>query len=91
MKNSVQLMGKVCSVPKIILVKDSVKLASFVMITTDRYRTSVGELVNDIEWHFTSAKGKLAELIEKKVVQDQRSWLKVSCAQGNSYPKLTAR
>lgn len=68
-ENSVQLIGKVCSIPKIILTKDSVKLASFVLTTSERYKTSAGEQMNDLEWHFASARGRLAEIIEKKVVK----------------------
>jgi single-strand DNA-binding protein len=69
MENSVQLFGKVCSIPQITMGKDGVKNASLVMATSDRYKDAQGKTVSDMDWHFAIAKGKIAEVIEKKVCQ----------------------
>jgi single-strand DNA-binding protein len=69
MKNSVQLIGQVCSIPKITAAKDGAKRAGFLMVTTEQYKNSSDELVKDTDWHFVSAKGKLAEFIVNKITQ----------------------
>jgi single-strand DNA-binding protein len=69
MENSVQLIGKVCSIPKVIVTRQGVKQASFVLATSERYKNSSKETITDTDFHFAITRGKLAEFIEKKVCQ----------------------
>lgn len=65
LKNKVQLIGNLGSVPDIRITETGKKLARFSMATSETYRNAKGEKVTETQWHNIIAWGKTAELAEK--------------------------
>jgi single-strand DNA-binding protein len=65
--NKVQLTGNLGNKPEIKTFEDGNKLARFSMATTEEYTTKKGEKASDTQWHFVSAWGKLADMIETEL------------------------
>src|SRR5688500_5111732 len=66
-KNTVQLIGHVGKPPLVYITAKSKKIASIVMVTSERYHNSEGEKVEDSQWHHLTAQGKNADFIEKHI------------------------
>lgn len=64
LKNKVQLIGNLGQDPEIVNLEDGTKLAKFSIATTDSYKNTNGEKVEDTQWHNIVAWGKTAELVE---------------------------
>lgn len=66
--NRALLIGNVGNDPEIrILNNEQVKVASFRLATTERYKDRNGEVKENTEWHQVTAWGKLADIVEKMV------------------------
>jgi single-strand DNA-binding protein len=65
-RNSVQLIGHIGKDPEVKSFGAKRK-ASFSIATTDSYKNSKGEKVEDTQWHNIVIWGKLVEIVEKYV------------------------
>lgn len=65
--NSVKLTGNLGNHPEIKNFENGSKVARFSIATKEEYKTKSGEKVEDTQWHFVSAWGKIAELIEAEL------------------------
>ncbi len=65
LKNKVQLIGNLGSVPEVKLFEGGKKLARLNLATNENYRNSKGEKISETQWHTVIAWGKTAEIIEK--------------------------
>ena len=65
LKNKVQLIGNLGADPEVKNIEGGRKLAKFRMATTEIYRNSKGEKVEETQWHRLIAWGKVAEIAEK--------------------------
>ena len=68
MKNKVQLIGHVGQDPEVKDLEGGKKVANLTLATNDYYINDKGEKVENTEWHKVAAWGKIAEIIEKYVV-----------------------
>ena len=69
MKNSVQLIGHVGQEPEIKNLEAGKKLANISIATNEVYYKENGDKVENTEWHRVTARGKVAETIEKYVTK----------------------
>lgn len=69
-KNKVQLIGHVGQDPEIKNLENS-KLAKFTIATSESYKNSNGEKVENTQWHNVTAWGKTAEIVEKYFTKGQ--------------------
>lgn len=65
LRNKVQLIGNLGADPEVKNIEGGRKLAKFRMATTEIYRNSKGEKVEETQWHRLIAWGKVAEIAEK--------------------------
>lgn len=65
--NSVKLTGNLGNNPEIKNFENGSKVARFSLATKEEYKTKTGEKAEDTQWHFVSAWGKIAELIEAEL------------------------
>ena len=65
--NRVQLTGNLGSNPEVKTFDNGTKVARFSMATKEEYKTRTGEKAEDTQWHFVSAWGKTAEMIENEL------------------------
>jgi single-strand DNA-binding protein len=69
LKNKVQLIGHLGSVPEIKMTESGKKLARFSVATNENYRNTKGEKVTETTWHNLIAWGKVADIAEKYLVK----------------------
>jgi single-strand DNA-binding protein len=65
--NRVQLTGNLGNKPEIKTFDNGNKLARFSMATSEEITNRKGEKLTDTQWHFVTAWGKLAEMIESEL------------------------
>jgi single-strand DNA-binding protein len=65
MRNKVQLIGHLGSIPEISDLADGKKLARLLVATNETFKDAKGEKVTETQWHTVTAFGKLAEIAEK--------------------------
>jgi single-strand DNA-binding protein len=65
--NRVQLTGNLGAKPEVKIFDNGNKVARFSMATKDEYTSKKGEKITDTQWHYVSAWGKLADLIESEL------------------------
>jgi len=64
LKNRVQLIGNLGNDPEILNLDSGSKLARFSIATSDSYKNTKGEKVEETQWHHIVAWGKTAEIAE---------------------------
>lgn len=64
LKNRVQLIGNLGNDPEIVTLDSGSKLAKFNIATSDSYKNTQGERVEETQWHHIVAWGKTAEIVE---------------------------
>ena len=65
--NRVQLTGNLGNKPEIKTFENGNKVARFSMATSEEYTTKKGDTATDTQWHYVTAWGKLADLIEAEL------------------------
>ena len=63
--NHVNLIGKVCSAPKVVELPDGRKIAQFTMSTKERYFDATGKTKSRSNWHRLTAWGKWVKILEE--------------------------
>ncbi len=63
--NHVNLIGKVCSSPKIVELPNGRKIAQFTMSTKEMYLDETGKAKTKSNWHRLTAWGKWVRVIEE--------------------------
>jgi len=71
LKNKVQLIGNLGSVPEIKTLESGSKLARLSVATHETYKNAKGEKVTETQWHNVIAWGKTAEIVEKYFIKGQ--------------------
>lgn len=72
MKNRVQLIGNLGATPEVRNLNSGKKVAQFSMATSETYKNSAGERVQDTQWHQVVAWNKLAEVVENYLDRGKR-------------------
>ncbi|MEN8929186.1 MAG: single-stranded DNA-binding protein [Flavobacteriales bacterium] len=67
LRNKVQLIGRLGQTPELKTLASGSTVVNFSLATTEKYKNSKGELVENTEWHNLVAWGKTAEIIGKYV------------------------
>ncbi|GAB5522273.1 MAG: single-stranded DNA-binding protein [Roseivirga sp.] len=62
LRNSVQLIGRLGQDPEVRTLTTGKKLTTFSLATSDYYRNSKGDKVEDTQWHNVVAWGKVGEI-----------------------------
>lgn len=62
LRNSVQLIGRLGQDPEVRTLTTGKKLTTFSLATSDFYRNSEGEKVDNTQWHNVVAWGKVGEI-----------------------------
>ncbi len=62
LRNSVQLIGRLGQDPEVRTLTTGRKLTTFSLATSDYYRNSKGDKVEDTQWHNVVAWGKVGEI-----------------------------
>lgn len=62
LRNSVQLIGRLGQDPEVRTLTTGRKLTTFSLATSDYYRNTKGEKVEDTQWHNVVAWGKVGEI-----------------------------
>lgn len=65
LRNRVQLIGRLGADPEVKNLENGKTVANFRIATSDHYKNSSGEKVEDTQWHRLVAWGKTAEIAEK--------------------------
>lgn len=63
--NHVNLIGKICSEPKVLLLENGRKIAQFSMSTQEAYLDAKGNIKNRQQWHRISAWGNWVGILEE--------------------------
>lgn len=63
--NHVNLIGKITSEPKVVLLQNGQKIAQFSMSTQESYLDSEGNMKNRKQWHQISAWGNWVNVLEQ--------------------------
>jgi single-strand DNA-binding protein len=71
MKNRVQLIGRLGQDPEVRTLNSGKMVAQFSLATSEVYKNSAGERVQDTQWHQVIAWGKLAEVSENLLIKGQ--------------------
>ncbi|UII32405.1 single-stranded DNA-binding protein [Fulvivirga ulvae] len=71
LRNSVQLIGRLGKDPEVKNLTSGKTVATFTLATTDSYRNSKGEKVEDTQWHNIVAWGKTAKIAEEYLQKGQ--------------------
>ncbi|AEW86521.1 single-stranded DNA-binding protein [Flavobacterium columnare NBRC 100251 = ATCC 23463] len=69
LRNKVQLIGHVGQEPEIRILEGGKKLAKLTLATNEVYYNEKKEKVTDTQWHYITAWGKTAEIIENFVTK----------------------
>ncbi len=72
LRNSVQLIGNLGQDPEIITLENGSKLAKFSMATTDSYKNTQGEKVEETQWHNIVVWGKTADIVENYLTKGKQ-------------------
>jgi len=72
LKNKVQLIGNLGQDPEIITMENGAKLAKFSLATTESYKNTKGEKVEDTQWHNVVAWGKTADIVENYLLKGKQ-------------------
>jgi len=64
MKNRVQLIGHLGAAPEVRNLNSGKKVAQFSLATSETYKNTAGERVQETQWHQVVAWNKLAEIAE---------------------------
>lgn len=67
MKNRVQLIGHLGAAPEVRNLNSGKKVAQFSLATSESYKNSAGERVQDTQWHQVVVWNKLAEIVENYI------------------------
>jgi single-strand DNA-binding protein len=67
--NHVNLIGKVCSTPKILEMDNGRRIARFTLTTQERFLDRNGEMKTRSHWHRLSAWGNWVRVCEELVVE----------------------
>jgi single-strand DNA-binding protein len=65
--NKVQLTGNLGANPEIKIFENGNKVARFSVATKEEYTTKTGEKSSDLQWHFVTAWGKMADMVETEL------------------------
>ncbi len=65
LKNRVQLIGNLGKDPEVRRLQDNKIVAQFPLATSETYKNSKGEKVEETQWHQVVIWGRLAEIVEK--------------------------
>lgn len=68
-KNKVQLIGNAGNNPEVKNLETGTKVATFSIATNEFYKNSLGEKIQETQWHKIVAWGKTADIIEKFVIK----------------------
>ena len=71
LRNRVQLIGRLGQDPEVKTLTSGKKLTTFSIATSDSYRNSDGNKVEDTQWHNIVAWSKTAEIVDKYVNKGQ--------------------
>jgi single-strand DNA-binding protein len=71
MKNRVQLIGRLGQDPEVRTLNSGKMVAQFSLATSETYKNSAGERVQDTQWHQVVAWGKLAEISQNLLIKGQ--------------------
>ena len=71
MKNRVQLIGRLGQDPEVRTLNSGKMVAQFSLATSETYKNSAGERVQDTQWHQVVAWGKLAEISQSLLIKGQ--------------------
>ncbi|WPP49510.1 single-stranded DNA-binding protein [Catalinimonas niigatensis] len=71
MKNRVQLIGRLGQDPEVRTLNSGKMVAQFSLATSETYKNSAGERVQDTQWHQVIAWGKLAEISQSLLIKGQ--------------------
>lgn len=63
--NHVNLIGKVCSAPKVVQLPSGRKIAKFTMSTKEMYLDETGKTKSRSQWHQLTAWGRWVQVIEE--------------------------
>lgn len=72
MKNRVQLIGNLGAAPEVRNLNSGKKVAQFSIATSESYKNSAGERVQETQWHQVVAWNKLAEIVENYLDRGRR-------------------
>ena len=72
LKNRVQLIGNLGQDPEIMNMENGTKLAKFSIATSESYKNTQGEKVEDVQWHNLVAWGKTAEIVESYLTKGKQ-------------------
>ncbi len=73
--NKVILLGNVGKDPEIRTLRNDVKVASFSLATTERFKDKAGEWKDQTEWHNLTAFARIAEVIEQYVHKGDKLYI----------------
>lgn len=71
LRNRVQLIGRLGQDPEVRTLTSGKKLTTFSVATTDSYRNSNGDKVEDTQWHNIVAWGKVGEIAGEYLAKGQ--------------------
>jgi len=71
LRNRVQLIGRLGQNPEVKTLTSGKKLTTFSVATTDTYRNSNGEKVEETQWHNIVAWGKVGEIAGEYLTKGQ--------------------
>lgn len=72
MKNRVQLIGNLGAAPEVRNLNSGKKVAQFSIATSETYKNSAGERVQETQWHQVVVWNKLAEIVENYLDKGRR-------------------
>jgi single-strand DNA-binding protein len=72
MKNRVQLIGNLGAAPEVRNLNSGKKVAQFSIATSETYKNSAGERVQETQWHQVVVWNKLAEIAENYLEKGKR-------------------
>ena len=71
LRNTVQLIGRLGQDPEVRTLTSGIKVTNFSIATTDYYKNSQGDKVEDTQWHNIVAWGKVGEIAAEYLVKGQ--------------------
>ena len=72
LKNKVQLIGNLGQDPEIVTLDNGNKLAKFSIATSESYKNTQGQKIEDTQWHSIVAWGKTAEIVENYLTKGKQ-------------------
>lgn len=71
LRNRVQLIGRLGQDPEVKTLTSGKKLTTFSIATSDSYRNSDGDKIEDTQWHNVVAWGKVGEIVGEYLTKGQ--------------------